>query len=860
MEVVDLNQKISYITSKINCNDIIKDLIYKQQAEIVSLKEELAMSKSTSSQLKTRLKNQVEELKFIKRQSMQITSDMAKEVESQISNLQHQLVEANKTIENQQNIINSTKQERENYENTKSELNKIQVKLNEEISNNKKNDEILKVGVEALFSIIKDLEKSNDDALVFYNEAGEEIIALKEQLKTERNDCNLMANEMGQQIINLTQQNFEYKKEIDRLNNIIIKNNKTMTSYCQSTLTKLYDCINIVHSDLRNLKNESNIDKQYLIDEMSNKINEVVDILKEHKVIVNDDFLDNFNVLSNQIMNTTIQKTIDDYNDEIYEIYGNDNPYSEKLQTMKKMYKDSLNTINELGNELVESKNKNNSDDEKIKALSDIIVKLMETIVELEDDKKTLQKNIDEYLTVINDCGEDIRKLHFTERDLITAISESGHEICVLKQKIQNMISYQEKYMSMDGEVLMNKVATLTSRNQELEKELTLLKKFDINKSLKKSLEEGQLQSAFYEIKKLRNHAEKLTQNSKQLEKDLANARSEISSIILTRDEAIINQEEAIENLDALQRAYAKQIHRLRNEIFRIYSARPSEANNRILNIVNEMLMIPSLNSIQYENNLRNARIEAVENKLHEAEEVIDSLTRENFEYQKKLNKLNNINEKLVAKLLVQNKRNQEFNLNLSQSSTDSFNNYMVTRHSQEYNLPNNSQNYYNNRNSAYISPSVTPIPPPHGTPQTLLPTHTNSPPSTSLYNNTNVNSSFINKTSIPTSSFSIAATSTPSTSVLTPPPPPPAHMMKKSPPHLLKVRRSIENLNKRGVKRATSQLCLQSSIKSPDSNLSNTPSFPKYISGVPDNNDNFSIKESKEEYNKLLNHFGVSI
>jgi len=644
MEVVDLNQKISYITSKINCNDIIKDLIYKQQAEIVSLKEELAMSKSTSSQLKTRLKNQVEELKFIKRQSMQITSDMAKEVESQISNLQHQLVEANKTIENQQNIINSTKQERENYENTKSELNKIQVKLNEEISNNKKNDEILKVGVEALFSIIKDLEKSNDDALVFYNEAGEEIIALKEQLKTERNDCNLMANEMGQQIINLTQQNFEYKKEIDRLNNIIIKNNKTMTSYCQSTLTKLYDCINIVHSDLRNLKNESNIDKQYLIDEMSNKINEVVDILKEHKVIVNDDFLDNFNVLSNQIMNTTIQKTIDDYNDEIYEIYGNDNPYSEKLQTMKKMYKDSLNTINELGNELVESKNKNNSDDEKIKALSDIIVKLMETIVELEDDKKTLQKNIDEYLTVINDCGEDIRKLHFTERDLITAISESGHEICVLKQKIQNMISYQEKYMSMDGEVLMNKVATLTSRNQELEKELTLLKKFDINKSLKKSLEEGQLQSAFYEIKKLRNHAEKLTQNSKQLEKDLANARSEISSIILTRDEAIINQEEAIENLDALQRAYAKQIHRLRNEIFRIYSARPSEANNRILNIVNEMLMIPSLNSIQYENNLRNARIEAVENKLHEAEEVIDSLTRENFEYQKKLNKLNNIN------------------------------------------------------------------------------------------------------------------------------------------------------------------------------------------------------------------------
>jgi chromosome segregation ATPase len=898
MEVVDLNRKVSYITDKINCDDIIKDLIYKQQQEIISLRAELTMSKSSNSQLKSRLKSQVEELKFIKRQSMQITSDMAKEVESQIANIQHQLVDANKTIESQQEIINSSKKLKENYENLKSELVETQNKLKEEIANNERKDENLKLGVKALFSIIGDLEKSNDEAVVFFNEAGEEIRSLKEQMNNERKDYNVMVNEMGQEIINLNQQNYNYQRKIKHLTNAIATNNRKMATYCQSTLTQIYECINSIKSNLCNFKSDTNTSKYALIKEMSAKVNEIVEILVQHEVKVQDDFINDFNKLGNQMI---IKRS--DSMDDSKEVYEEDELYNEKLESLERMYNDSIKTINEMGNELIESKLQNENNSEKVKALSDMVMKLMEAIVELEEDKASLQKNVDEYLDVINDCGEDIRKLHFTEKDLITAITESGHEICVLKQKIENMISYQEKYMSIDGEVLMNKVSTLTTRNQELEKELTILKKFDINKSLKKTLEEGQLQSAFYEIKKLRNYLDRLTQNYKQVEKDLANARSEISSIILTRDEAIINQEEALENLDILQRLYAKQVHRLRNEVFRIYSAMPSEVNNRILNLVNELQMVPNMNSIQYEVNIRNARAEAAENKLHEAEEIIDSLTRENFEYQKKLNKINNINEKLVAKLLLLNKKNQELNISLSQSSNDSFNNYIASKHSQDHEFPPNlsppnlsplnhysksNNNINNSRSPVYVSPSVTPVPPPHGTPQNLLPIRMNTPPSTNIYHNNttdaninpnnnnsidnssqnnssnnnnnsdnpNSNSSFI-KSSMTQSSIPSSIPSSNTTNSNLPPPPLPVNILKKSSPHILKVKQSLENLNKRGIKKASSQLCLQSSLQSTDLNIPPSSKLSNNISSISSKANDFTLKESKEEYNKLLNHFG---
>ncbi|OUM66958.1 hypothetical protein PIROE2DRAFT_59052 [Piromyces sp. E2] len=749
MEVVDLNQKISYITNKINCDDIVKDLIYKQQAEIVSLKEELSMSKNTSSQLRSRLKSQVEELKYIKRQSLQITQDMAKEVESQLADIHHQLYEANKTIEEQQAFIDLTKKTQMEFDDMKSKYANLKEQYKKEINtkSEKSEDEKLKVGVKALISIIGDLEKQNDDALTFFNEA------------------------------------------------------------------------------------DSNVNKNIAIYEISSKLDRIVNVLNQQGLVGNVDNKINSRGVTNSVK--------DNFNDE------NDNsnaPFKERIDYMKKLYNDSINTINEMGNELIESKTENENNKEKIKTLSDIIMKLMETIVNLEEDKKSLQKNIDEYLIVINDCGEDIRKLHFNEKDLITAISESGHEICVLKQKIQEMISYQEKYMSMDGEVLMNKVAALTSRNQDLEKELTLLRKFDINNSLKKSLEEGQLQSAWYEISKLRSHVDKLTQNSRQLEKDLANARSEISSIILTRDEAIITQQEALENLEILQRSYVQQMHQLRNEVFRIYSSRPSEVNNRILNLVNEMQILPNYGSMQYETRMRNARYEALEAKIHEAEEIIDSLTRENFEYQKKLNKLNEINEKLVAKIIVQNKNSQDSPILLSQSSFDNSNPYVIPKRSQD----RYTSSVHNNNNPAFISPSTTPIPPPHGTSpvppphksSTSLPTPSSSNPSTPTSSNINND---------------ITHAKASSTFI----PPPPINTLKKSnTSHILKVKQSIENLNKRGLTKANSQLCLQSDIRSPEPSTQ-TPLISKFISSVPIKTDGFSIKESKEDYNKLLNYYG---
>ncbi|KAG4095975.1 hypothetical protein H8356DRAFT_1684777 [Neocallimastix lanati (nom. inval.)] len=82
-------------------------------------------------------------------------------------------------------------------------------------------------------------------------------------------------------------------------------------------------------------------------------------------------------------------------------------------------------------------------------------------------------------------------------------------------------------------------------------------------------------------------------------------------------------------------------------------------------------------------------------------------------------------------------------------------------------------------------------------------------------------------------------------------------HILKKSPQHKLKVKQSIENLNKRGVKRTTSHLCLQSSIQFPDSKVSPSSHISKYVLGINNKVDDFKLKESKEEYNKLLKYFG---
>jgi len=810
MEVADLNQKISYISSKLNCDDIFKDLIYKQQSEILSLKEELSMSKNTSSQLRSRLKSQVEELKFIKRQSLQITADMAREVEMQLAEMQNQLDEANKTIEEQQMIINSIKntekEEKSKYVNLKDQYEKV--------LNNKTDDENLKVGVKALISIVNDLEKENEDAVVFFNEAGEEIRSLKEKIKLERKDNNVMANEMGQEIVYLNQQINDYKNEIDRLNELVKNNNTSnvVTSRNPKIDSQLYKYINDIQTDLQNIKLNSNNNNNDTIDEVNSKLDKIVDILKLQDT--------NCNINSREaILSEKSNSQCDSESDELIK---------EKIEYMKKMYNDSIVTINEMGNELVKSKFEDESNKEKIDTLSDVVVKLLETVVNLENDKKSLQKSVDEYLTVINDCGEDIRKLHFNEKDLITAISESGHEICVLKQKIQEMISYQEKYMSKNGEDLMNKVATLTSRNQDLEKELTLLRKFDINNSLKKSLEEGQLQSAWYEISKLRSHVDKLTQNSKQLEKELANARAEISSIIVTRDEALITQQEAVENSEILERSYVQQMHHLRNEVYRVYSARPTEANNYIVNLVNEMQMIPKLNNINYENQIKNAKFKALENRIVEAEEVIDTLTRENFEYQKKLSKLNEINEKLVAKLIVQNKNSQDSSVNLSQSSTDYSNQIAAPKRTQGRTS--------NNVSPVYVSPVSSPEPQIHIR-NTSLPT----PQSSNTPTPTPIPSA---KNTVETNEKLPISTITSSSS-----------LQRSYHPHFLKVKQSIENLNKRGIKRSSSQLCEQSVIQTPELPLT-SPEQPKLISNVPINSD-FTIKESKEDFNKLLNYFG---
>jgi len=849
MEVVDLNQKISYITNKINCDDIMKDLIYKQQSEIISLKEELSMSKSTSVQLRSRLKSQVEELKYIKRQSMQITSDMAKEVESQLADIQHQLYKANKTIEEQRAFIDLSKDSETKYNDLKSKYTELKEQY-DNVVNDIPEDENLKTGVKALISIIGDLEKEKEDALTFFNEAGEEIRDLNEKIKIERKDNNIMANEMGQEIINLKQQVNDYKNKVDKLNDLVIKSSvsretptrevssrETPSSCHQKTRSQLCNYINNIKSDLNNIKLiDSNVNKNIAIYEVNVKLDKIVDILNQQDSF--DDNKANSREATNPIKNK--------YNNQAND--GNDNSnilFKERIDHMKKLYSDSIDTINEMGNELIENKMENENNKEKVKALSDMIMKLMETIVNLQEDKKSLQKNIDEYLIVINDCGEDIRKLHFNEKDLITAISESGHEICVLKQKIQEMISYQEKYMSMDGEVLMNKVATLTSRNQDLEKELTLLRKFDINNSLKKSLEEGQLQSAWYEISKLRSHVDKLTQNSKQLERDLANARSEISSIILTRDEAIINQQEAVENFEILQRSYVQQMHQLSNEIYRVYSTSPTDVNNRILNMINEMQMLPNFSTMQYENRIRNARYEALESKIREAEEVIDSLTRENFEYQKKLNKLNEINEKLMTRIHMHNKNSQESPIMLSQSSIDNSNQFIVPKRSQDRPSISSQRNV----SPVYISPSSTPIPPPHGRSNTVSPVPPAHKSSASLPTPVSSNSS----TPTPLNTNDVITNSKPTTTFI---PPPPINTLKKyNPDHFLKVKRSIENLNKRGLKKATSQLCLQSTLRSPDT--TSPPPETKFISNVPIKNNDFMVKETQEDYNKLLNYFG---
>jgi len=826
MEVVDLNQKITYITNKINCDGIQKDLIYKQQAEIYSLKEELAMSKSTSTQLRSRLKSQVEELKFIKRQSLQITKDMAKEYDAQMNETQHQLREANKTIDNQKVIIEKAKEVKAKYQKAKSELEKVKSELEivksqykKESEKSDKDEESLKLGVKALISIIEDLEKEKEESNVFFNEAGEEIVTLKEQLKIERKDNNVMANEMGQEIVNLNQQVVDYENKINKLNNEIATKTETvksvMESYYKNIFKQINDTVDNIKSDLSNYDLDQNIDKCSVIERIGIKLNKFTDILNQHKERMDDGILSERNV-----------EIIESAKREEESI-----PFKEKLTTLKNMYNDSVVTINEMGNELLKSKAQNESDSKNIEVLSEIIVKLLETVADLESDKASLQKNVDEYLTIINDCGEDIRKLHFNERDLITAISESGHEICVLKQKIEEMINYQEKYMSIDGENLMNKVASLTSRNQELEKELTLLRNFDINNSLKKSLEEGQLQSAWFEISKLRSHVEKLTQNSKQLEKDLKNARTEISSIIKTRDEAIISKDEADENFEALHHIYMQQMNLLGNEMYKLYSVRPSEAINRILNLINDMKRLPNFNNVKYENRVNKAKYESLERKLHEAEDIIDTLTRENFELEKKSNKLNKINEKLVAKIVVQYNDNQEGSSNLSQYSSMESIEQFVPKRSQVQRNPSISTNSLNgtpSSNRELISPihdTSSQLPPRNTPPSSSTPTPTQSPTPTQTPQNNQVSSQTPTPSPTPTPASIKNQTSTEASTS--------SEKEDKTPSHL----------SKHPLIHSQSD--------------ATTPSTRKKISIVSNKADDFKINETKEEYNKLLNYFG---
>jgi len=419
-------------------------------------------------------------------------SKMEPEVEALITGLAYSLKEAYEEIENYKGIerdlltmANETGEEIRRLQIKQKDSNLLATECGQELCEAKgeleqacqyinqlktelNNSEQIIVGLvnelKAANSDYENLAKENNDLNTFANETGEEIV----HLRAVNKDQNSLINEVGQEFL-------DAKNEIAKLqseNKALCLLLNGLGEECIKSRDRVHD-LEDTENDLLLLANESGEEIQKLRQKIRDQVScineageELVSTKRElsNSENINKQYCVIIEGLANMLNETNAK--MDKYVGENKDLMELANESGEEIVFLRSKIRDSNNLINELGNELLETKEKSAHYEKCANLFISLIEVLSKEYTVTEKDKEYLENERDDLINMANETGDEIIAVRNKLRDNRVLINECATELIEAKAKNEQLKQQNE----IQDKLIEGLTQMLNETNVELEK------------------------------------------------------------------------------------------------------------------------------------------------------------------------------------------------------------------------------------------------------------------------------------------------------------------------------------------------------------------------------------------------------
>jgi len=446
--------------------------------EYVPLKSEPQMSVQSNDQetidrLNTELKLAQSELK-----STQLKLKLSQEKNEQLLRQQDK---DKKELEKKQLELESAQKRNEELLKKDRDLEEINKQIKEQLKDSKIEPEVealltgLAYSLKEAYAEIEDYKVKEKDLLVMANETGEEI----RRLQIKQKDSNLLATECGQELCDAKcdlEQAFKYIEEL-----------KGQINCSEQIIVGLVNELKKANSDYDNLAKE-NGDLNTFANETGDEIVHLRSINRDQNTLINEvgqefleakfelDKLKKENNVLCLLLNGLGEECVKSRN-RVHELEDAENDLllfanesGEEIQKLRAKVRDQVNTLNEAGDELVNTKYELESVKEVNKQYCVIIEGLANMLNEANAKINKYHNEIDDLMELANESGEEIVGLRSKINDSNSLINELGNELLAAKEKATHNEKCANLFIDLI-DVLSKEYAAAESDKEYLENE-----------------------------------------------------------------------------------------------------------------------------------------------------------------------------------------------------------------------------------------------------------------------------------------------------------------------------------------------------------------------------------------------------
>ncbi|PKY51449.1 hypothetical protein RhiirA4_493895 [Rhizophagus irregularis] len=563
-----------------------------------------------------KIKEKENEIATLQQNSQKLTkekSELEDKLNKKISELEIELTKKEKIIEVDKKVIYK-------YENSNNLLQEQKEKLEDEISNLKDQNQIIKVDLIRIQEHVKvntEISQKQNSQLQeqivkkqeIIKQKDNEITALQQSsqnLNKEKTELKLEITALQQSSQNLNKEKTELKVEITALQQSSQNLNKEKTEL-KEEITALQQSSQNLNKEKTELKVELTV-KERIIEVANENLNN----LQEEK----GKFEDEINKLKEK--NQTIEKDLIQVQEQIKSnIKINQKQNDQLLQEKIKQKENEIATLQQNSQNI--TKEKTRLEEELDKKISELEIELVkkEKIIE------TANKETAYYHERSNHLQEEKEEL---EDELETLEKELNHEI---KTLIKNKEEKQQKINELAEEMEKERLR-LVKVEEELIKADEILKNTQIELELRQSSEEREL--IISKVKELKNNIKQLEIKNEESKQSLVNTQSKLSEI-----EAIPFITDKINKLTKNKIKQKKELEKLKEEL----KSNQEQLENMEKKLNNKLKEMGQIGKFTINISSKNiAKLGELVKEKEELIEKIDKLKKNKLEKEEKIKKL----------------------------------------------------------------------------------------------------------------------------------------------------------------------------------------------------------------------------